>query len=89
MAPSRTITKIKGSAVESAEQWVIQCGKCDHTAAAMERGIFRAWASSSKKRVLARCTKCGKLTFAKLTKDPERACKLRIRELDEQLEVLD
>jgi uncharacterized Zn finger protein len=89
MSPKPTKSKLKEAAVESAEQWVIQCSKCHHAAPAMERGIFRAWAASKGKRILARCTNCNKLTFAKLTKDPVRAYSLRIDEYDQILDQLD
>ena len=89
MSTPSPISNLKQAAIESAEQWVIECSKCHHAAPAMERGVFRAWASSKGKRVLARCTNCNKYTFAKLTKDPVRAYKLRIEEIDAQLASLD
>ncbi|MBO6513145.1 MAG: hypothetical protein JJ974_04190 [Phycisphaerales bacterium] len=87
--PSPSNSKLQQAAVESAEQWVIECPKCYHAAPALERGIFRAWASSKSKRILARCTNCNKLTLAKLTKDPVRAYSLRIDEYDHMLDQLD
>ncbi len=89
MSPIPTKSNLKQAAIESAEQWVIECSKCHHAAPALERGIFRAWASSTSKRVLARCTNCNKLTLAKLTKDPVRAYTIRIEEYDQILEQLD
>jgi uncharacterized Zn finger protein len=89
MSSSEPISKLKQAAVESAEQWVIECPKCHHAAPAMERGVFRAWASSKGKRILARCTNCNKLTLAKLTKDPERAYTLRIEVIDQQLDQIE
>ncbi len=89
MSPIPTKSKLKQAAIESAEQWVIECSKCHHAAPAMERGIFRAWASSKSKRVLARCTNCNKLTLAKLTKDPVRAYSIRIDEYDQILDQFD
>ncbi|MEQ9206255.1 MAG: hypothetical protein RLN78_02690 [Phycisphaerales bacterium] len=89
MSPIPTRSNLKQTAIESAEQWVIECSKCHHAAPAMERGVFRAWASSKSKRVLARCTNCNKLTFAKLTKDPVRAYSIRIEEYDQILDQLD
>ena len=89
MSPIPTRSKLKQAAIESAEQWVIECPRCHHAAPAMERGVFRAWASSTSKRVLARCTNCNKFTLAKLTKDPVRAYSIRIEEYDQILDQLD
>ncbi len=89
MSKTPFIPNLNQAAIESAEQWVIECPKCHHAAPAMERGVFRAWASSKSKRVLARCTNCNKLTLAKLTKDPERAYTLRIEEIDQQLDQIE
>ncbi len=89
MSKTPSIPNLNQAAIQSAEQWVIECPKCHHAAPAMERGVFRAWASSKGKRILAHCTNCNKLTLAKLTKDPERAYTLRIEEIDQQLDQIE
>ncbi|GEM_PF-5589059 len=71
----------------SAEQWVVECPKCGHAAPALERGITRIQASSKGKRILARCTNCSRMTFAKLYKDEAKANTLRINELEAELDA--
>ena len=76
----KSIETLSQAARASAEQWVIECPRCAHSAPALERGIIRIAASSKGKRTLARCTNCNKLTLARLTKDPQRAHDLRARQ---------
>ncbi|GAB4553888.1 MAG: hypothetical protein Tsb0013_16360 [Phycisphaerales bacterium] len=64
----------------SADQWVIACTRCGRTAPARESGVYRAFASSKCKRVMARCSSCGRTTLAHLTKDRARADALRAGE---------
>jgi len=77
-----------GSAARrSAERWVIECPRCRHAAPALERGITRVAAASKGKRVLAKCTNCKRLTFARLYEDETKADALRIQELESELGV--
>lgn len=70
----------------SAEQWVIECPRCGHSAPALERGIVRVYAASKGKRLPARCTGCHRLTLARLYKDETKADALRINELEAELD---
>lgn len=56
----------------SAPDWIIECRKCGHWKRAEDVGITRRGARSRGKRVLGRCSGCGKLRWLALVKDPER-----------------
>lgn len=55
-------------ATPPADDWIIECPSCGHSAPAIERGIIRVRAASTGKRTLARCTACNRLTLARIRK---------------------
>jgi len=56
----------------NAPGWILECRKCGKWGRAEDVGIVRRGATSKGKRVLGRCSGCGRLRWLALVKDQER-----------------
>lgn len=50
--------------------WQVRCPKCGQTRDAREAGVVRVFAASRGKRILARCSQCGRLRWAVVERKP-------------------